>query len=153
MEIMKLFVITFIATCCHLTAAKDSNEGTYSAPHSFPMEASVPTNDAHEMESCGYMDSYDYEGSIDLTDYESNANIGSEGDLVDDISPTDAPSSLQDAQDRCSRDRSSHDQCKDPCAQNCCEQERCSSSPPRKPRASVRQAVIGFAWRKDNVTY
>lgn len=150
---MKLFAITVIASCCHLTAAKDGNEGTCSAPHSFPMEASVPTNDAHEMESCGYMDSYDYEGSIDLTDYESNANIGSEGDLVDDISPTDVPSSLQDAQDRCSNGRSSQDQCKDPCGQNCCKQERCSPPPPRQPRASVRQAVLGFAWRKNNVTY
>ncbi|MPC75129.1 hypothetical protein E2C01_069514 [Portunus trituberculatus] len=181
---MKLHVITFLATCCCLTAAKDSTKATCPARHSILLEAPVPASHTQkdEMESGDYMDPYDYNESIDLTDYESNANIGSEGDLVDDISLTDVPSfpSLHDtqaipskdpsrqdqccqgkrSQDQCCQVRSkknqcSNDQCKDSCTQNGCKQNRCCSPPPppSKPRASVRQAVYGYAWRKDNVTY
>lgn len=183
MQNMRLLRIIFIATCCCLTAAKDRTKPALPAQHSALVEAPVLTSDTqnNEMESGDYIDHYDYEGSIDLTDYESNANIGSEGDLVDGSSLTDVPSlSLQDtqaqrsqdpnsqdqcrrdrrrrdprSQDQCYQDQCSNDQCKDPCAQNECSQDPCCPPPPppRKPRASVQQAVYGFAWRKDNITY
>lgn len=92
---MKFLITCLISACCLLTAAN----ATYPAPDVALVETPVPAGDViqAEMESCHYGDTYDYDETTMLTDYESHANIGPEGDLVGDTSTTDNPLAFQSA--------------------------------------------------------